>query len=240
MKYLLLTLITMSSFSELDGMILRDTNNPPLTNKGSELTYGEFDGNFVELYNVVQDIVSGENVTAYDNAATYDAYSTDVYEQFASYNNRIWKAVYAGSPSSFSGVTPAEGPYWTQVSLAQMLPNIMALAEYAAIRQRTPRLYVALLEQTGTNAPVATELENSLGTVTFSYSGNGVYEAITSGLFTDMKTFVLTSQGDIGSATFFSAFRRDNNTVRIETYDQSGTAADDLLIRSHIEIRVYP
>jgi len=121
----------MSNLSDLDTMILRDTTNPPLTNKGSALTYGEFDGNFVEIYNAIQDIVTGENVEAYDAGATYDAYSTDVYEQYCGYDSRIWKAVYAGSPSSFSGQTPAEGAYWTQVSLAQLLPNIMSLADLA-------------------------------------------------------------------------------------------------------------
>lgn len=132
MKHLLLILIAMSSnLGDLDGMILRDTTNPPLTDKGSALTYGEFDGNFVKQYNAIQDIVSGENVTAYDAGATYDQYSTDVYEQYAGYDGRIWKAVYNGSPSSFSGQTPAEGVYWTQVSLAQMVPNIMALAQLA-------------------------------------------------------------------------------------------------------------
>lgn len=131
-KIILFLTIMASSFSELDGSILRDTTNPPLTNKGSELTYGEFDGNFVKQYNAIQDIVSGENVTAYDAGATYDQYSTDIYERFASYDNRIWKATYNGSPSSFSGQTPAEGSYWTQVSLAQTIPNIMSVADIAA------------------------------------------------------------------------------------------------------------
>ena len=120
-----------STFSELDGSILRDTSNPPLIDKGSELTYSEFDGNFVKQCNAIQSIVDGSNVEAYDPAATYDQYSTDVYEQYCGYDSRIWKATYNGSPSSFTGQTPAEGSYWTQVSLAQLLPNIMAVADFA-------------------------------------------------------------------------------------------------------------
>ncbi len=141
----------MSNLSDLDTMILRDTTNPPLTNKGSALTYGEFDGNFVEIYNAIQDIVTGENVEAYDAGATYDAYSTDVYEQYCGYDSRIWKAVWAGSPSSFTGQTPAEGAYWTQVSLAQMIPNIMALAQLAystAAGRRACPVYCAELSIT--------------------------------------------------------------------------------------------
>lgn len=121
----------MSNLSDLDTMILRDTSNPPLTDKGSALTYGEFDGNFVEIYNAIQDIVNGANVTAYDAGATYDLYSTNPKEKFVSYNSRIWQAAYVGSPSSFTGQTPAEGSYWTQVSLAQMLGNPVALTKIA-------------------------------------------------------------------------------------------------------------
>jgi len=132
MKNIILILAIMAStFSELDGSILRDTSNPPLIDKGSELTYSEFDGNFVKQYNAIQSIVDGSNVEAYDPAATYDQYSTDVYEQYCGYDSRIWKATYNGSPSSFTGQTPAEGSYWTQVSLSQLLPNIMAVADFA-------------------------------------------------------------------------------------------------------------
>lgn len=121
----------MSILSDLDAMVLRDTSNPPLTDKGSELTYAEFDGNFVKLYDAVQSIVSGQGVTAYDAGATYDMFSTDIRERYASYDSRIWKAVYVGSPSGFSGETPAEGIYWTQVTLAEMIPNLLELARLA-------------------------------------------------------------------------------------------------------------
>lgn len=126
----------MSILSELDDLILRDTSNPPLTDKGATLTYGEFDGNFVKLYNALQDVVSGENVEAYDAGATYDKYSTDVYEKFVGYDGRIWEAVYNGSPSAFSGQTPAEGLYWTQITVAQLLPNILMLAELSNVAGR--------------------------------------------------------------------------------------------------------
>lgn len=139
----------MSNLSDLDTMILRDTSNPPLTNKGSELTYGEFDGNFIEIYNAIQDIVNGANVPAYDAAATYDQYSTDPKERFVSYDSRIWSATYNGSPSTFTGQTPAEGSYWTQISLAQMLGNPVSLTKIAEAFDDTREaagIYIAELE----------------------------------------------------------------------------------------------
>jgi hypothetical protein len=119
----------MSVLGDLDGMILREVVNPPLPTKNAELTLAEWDDRVVAMYNAFQDIVSGVNVEAYDPSATYDGTSSDVYEKFAGYGGRIWQAVFAGA---FSGQTPAEGIYWTQVTLAQLLPNVLKLAEVAS------------------------------------------------------------------------------------------------------------
>lgn len=119
----------MSILSTLDSLILRDTSHPPLTNKGSELTYAEWDARTIGFYDAIQSIVSGQGVTAYDAGATYDMFSTSIYEQFASYDGRIWKAVYTGSPSSFSGQTPSESIYWTQVTLAEVFPDVLKIID---------------------------------------------------------------------------------------------------------------
>lgn len=53
-------------------------------------------------------------------------------------------------------------------------------------------VYTALLSQTGTDAPVATVLENTLGFVpTYSYEDVGNYRINNTGGFTLNKTFVL-------------------------------------------------
>ncbi len=54
--------------------------------------------------------------------------------------------------------------------------------------------YVALLTQTGTNAPTATVLDNTLGgTLVWSYDGVGTYIGTLTGAFTLDKTSVLIS-----------------------------------------------
>ncbi len=116
----------MSVLSELDSLVLRDTSHPPLTNKGSELTYAEWDARVTAMYDVVQSVVSGANVTPYDAGTTYDASSSDIYKQFAGYGSRIWKAI-----GSHSGQTPSEGIYWTQVTLAELIPDVLKVAENA-------------------------------------------------------------------------------------------------------------
>jgi len=121
----------MSVLSELDSIVLRKVSNPPLTTKNSELTFTEWDEQSIKVYDVIQSIVSGENVTAYDASTVYDMFDTDITKKFASYNSRIWKAIYVGSPSTFSGQTPEEGVYWTQVTLAELIPNIIELARFS-------------------------------------------------------------------------------------------------------------
>lgn len=122
----------MSEYKDLDELILRTESFPPLITKGSKLTWSEMDDNFTKIYAVLQGILNGANVQAYDAGVEYDFYSTDPAKKFASYNSRIWKAVYVGSPSGFTGQTPDEaGGYWEQVSLAELLGNPVALTKIA-------------------------------------------------------------------------------------------------------------
>ncbi len=79
---------------------------------------------------------------------------------------------------------------------------------------KAPKIYRALLTQTGTSAPVATVLENSLGgNITFAYTSVGEYTATATGLLnsttgisiggghnsvnsSDVPTFGIKSQGN--------------------------------------------
>lgn len=100
-------------------------------------------------------------------------------------------------------------------------------------------VYTAMLTQTGTDAPVATVLENTLGgTVVWSYSGVGVYAATLSGAFTENKTFVIV--GTFGDTSgIIVAYRNSDNQVRVQSAEND-TDADGLLYETAIEIRVYP
>lgn len=99
--------------------------------------------------------------------------------------------------------------------------------------------YVALLSQTGTSAPTATVLDNTLGgTLVWSYDGVGSYIGTLTGAFTLDKTSVMISGVYKGSA---SGLRKTNNTVQITTTATStNTEANALLDSTTIEIKVYP
>lgn len=105
--------------------------------------------------------------------------------------------------------------------------------------QRPYKVYTALLTQTGTNAPVATVLENTLGgTVTFERAGVGNYNAVSVGnLFTLDKTVVFNSSGQfVGTYNFYPA---NTSRVALNNVNVSGVVADNLMQKLSIEIRVY-
>ena len=114
-----------------------------------------------------------------------------------------------------------------------------------------PKVYRALLTQTGTNAPVATVLENTLGgTVVWSYGDVGIYLATLSvPILTADKTClpsVNASASMEGAPVVVTAFyRTDTDVVRLQTAfaDLPGDTlnlTDGLLINAYVHILVYP
>lgn len=104
--------------------------------------------------------------------------------------------------------------------------------------------YVALLTQTGTDAPVATVLENSLGgTVVWSYDTIGSYTATLAGAFGQSKTTI-----NIGNT--FSLSNSDNvicyssvmgsDSISISIREANGTSYDNELDKTLIVVTTYP
>jgi hypothetical protein len=98
------------------------------------------------------------------------------------------------------------------------------------------KVYTALLTQTGTNAPVATVLENTIGAITIMRSGTGEYRVKSSGLFTLNKTTF-----DI--APILGFIKQDQfsniNEITFITRNTSNITSDGLLTAKKLEIRVY-
>tara|TARA_R110000772_G_scaffold206584_1_gene317133 strand:+ start:1036 stop:1785 length:750 start_codon:yes stop_codon:yes gene_type:complete len=116
----------MSLLEDLNSLIVRETVHPPLVTKGSELTYAEWDARTIAIFDAIQEITSGANVTAYNPATTYDDSDPSIYLQYAGYDSKIWKAI-----GTFTGQTPAEGIYWTRVALANVIPDVLRLVDAA-------------------------------------------------------------------------------------------------------------
>jgi len=98
-----------------------------------------------------------------------------------------------------------------------------------------PKKYVALLTQTGTSAPTAIVLENTLGNITFSYFQTGKYTVTATGLLTLNKTTVITG-GAVCAIDTLTA-----NGFNLSSYSMPPVAnANGILNNSTIEISVYP
>lgn len=109
--------------------------------------------------------------------------------------------------------------------------------------QRPYKVYTALLTQTGTDAPTAIVLENTIGNIIFSYHNSGEYYGILNNAFPINKTPELTYFTQIPAVdNLWCAIvnRIDDNTIRIQTRDTNGTnISDGILYNTFIEIRVY-
>ena len=115
-----------------------------------------------------------------------------------------------------------------------MTRNISALADGTLVAATTGyKVYTALLTQTGTSAPVATVLENTLGgTIVWGRSVTGVYSATLTGAFTNNKTAVFVTNRL--STDVLRIYRGDENIVYVESSNGDGN-----LLNNTIEIRVY-
>lgn len=100
------------------------------------------------------------------------------------------------------------------------------------------KVYTALLTQSGTSAPTATVLENTIGSIVWSRTSTGYYKATLTGAFTVNKTAVIVGSED-PSYTYGSR-RITADEVLLRTYNISTASfADDILYETTFEIRVY-
>jgi len=102
------------------------------------------------------------------------------------------------------------------------------------------KVYTALLTQTGTSAPTAIVLENTLGgTVVWTRLSTGTYVGTLASAFTVNKTAAFITSGS--SVAITSTVWSDTvNTVKVATTIMSGAISDSLLVQASVKIIVYP
>jgi hypothetical protein len=104
--------------------------------------------------------------------------------------------------------------------------------------------YSMLLTQTGTNAPVKTDLSGNCSGISFSYNGVGYYTCTGTGLFTLNKTQIVFGQVYNIQVTSDNRISVDSvelglNSFEFNTFDSTGTAANAILANTMLEIKVY-
>jgi hypothetical protein len=102
------------------------------------------------------------------------------------------------------------------------------------------KVYTATLTRTGATGPSAVVLENTIGTITFSYQSTGIYDINSTSLFTLDKTVVFIQQNPDGTfANHLGASRINSNQIQITQTTSSGTNDESWGFPVSIEIRVY-
>jgi hypothetical protein len=105
------------------------------------------------------------------------------------------------------------------------------------------KVYTALLTQTGTNPPVVTILQNTIGNIVWTRWDVGLYGATLAGAFTIGKTFLYIGLNVLPN--MFNVIDYDTfgnpDTIDIWVYDTIGQGMHDgNLLGTPIEIRIYP
>ena len=137
------------------------------------------------------------------------------------------------SSPTFTGTvtapTAAPGTNTTQIATTAFVQGI-----------RPYKVYTALISQTGTNAPTAIVLENTLGgTIVWSYSITGEYIGTLNGAFLNNKTFLnIKSNTHSSNTEYTSSIGRINIDKIVVGSKINGTSSDGAMLAS-IEIRVY-
>jgi hypothetical protein len=104
------------------------------------------------------------------------------------------------------------------------------------------KVYIALLNQAGTAAPVATVLQNELGGgIVWTRDAVGSYVATLGGAFPSGKTAVFVSNFGLLNGDTNIVFGMANDTNMFNIFSSvDASLADDVLFATPIEIRVYP
>lgn len=103
------------------------------------------------------------------------------------------------------------------------------------------KVYKALITQSGTDAPVATVLVNTLsGTPVWSYSSTGRYVLTLTAEFTTDKTSVfINATNSANGGYLFGIFRANTDEVNVSS-SSAGVLSDDVLNDTSITIEVFP
>lgn len=157
--------------------------------------------------------------TLTDNASKgkFQIHSTSVFDSLVRINN------VTAPPAAYSILVHSDG------------------SDSGVYKITTPKVYTALLSQSGTSNPTAVILgSNTIGSIVWTRNSTGNYTGTLTGAFASNKTWLAISKGDgIGSFINGLLSRTSADAVLLTTSDNGGTFSDGFNNIS-IEIRVYP
>lgn len=104
-----------------------------------------------------------------------------------------------------------------------------------------PKVYIALLTQSGTSDPTVTVVLNTLGsTPAITRDDVGSYFITATGKFTTDKTICEIDHFLDDTFGKLTINRATSDICVVKSYDSSDTASDDMLLNNWVKITVYP
>lgn len=103
------------------------------------------------------------------------------------------------------------------------------------------KYYTVLLSQSGTEAPTAKDLDNTLGRIVWARTGTGTYTATKAGAFRKDKTSPVRDVYFDIDGNKITAERTSWDVVTVKTYAaiDTDTLADSVLSDQYFHIEVY-
>ena len=96
-----------------EDILLRSLINAPLTTKGTEFTFADLDGNWIELYNQLVSLSQSSFVDAYSAAITY------VQNEAVMFSSQLWKMVNVAPQIN---ITPGTNPaVWVKIYASDLV-----------------------------------------------------------------------------------------------------------------------
>lgn len=128
----------------------------------------------------------------------------------------------------------------SNAATAQSTANTAASNATTALSRQPTKIYVALLTQTGTNAPVVTILQSTFsGALTWTYTGVGIYTVTSaSNEFTSTRTAATCSITNYFAQNIF-VLNVLPTSMELQTLSTSAAGVNGMLTNSVVEIRVY-
>lgn len=106
----------------------------------------------------------------------------------------------------------------------------------------TVKIYIAIANQTGTQAPIMTILQNTIGDIVWTRTIPGVYKATLEDAFPAGKTLMFVGQGNFleNGINYFDQLTPPHELNLQTCIDAFNTPGDDKLSNTPIQIFVYP
>lgn len=140
-------------------------------------------------------------------------------------------------PAGVRGIVIGDGQ--TLENDGMIVPNLTVTESINGAPVVAYKKYIATITQTGTNDPVVTILENTIGDIVWTRTGVGNYEGVLANAFPSADTTYLNiSQANSSQGVYYITWG-STSQIFVQWYDFGYFQADSTLLQNTIEIRVY-